>query len=487
MRLLPTQGHDRRLLQHRRCVAPSISCSRLHDAIGRSRAQAYNAHEPQGNRETRAQQRSETHRRGPCSRRQCGTCSPHSNPAERVHPSYPFILLNSLCIIVGEGVRLAISLDALHMQASPLLVGTLGSLFSAIPAISSVASGRWVDRAGAGRPMLISALAMAAGAGLGFIWRDLAALFVVSIVVGAFENLFLVATLQVLGRDAAPGARVRNFSILTTANSVGNFISPLAVGFGIDRLGFPMTFLMLALLSLVPAVIILSGAIAGNPRSAKPATPRDDATAATPAAPHDTAATTPSAARSKNALDLLRVPQLRRIYGLAFSTSASVLLYMFLIPLYGVQHGLSASWIGTLLGMFFLSMSLVRFSTPMLTRLFPPWRLMLGSLSASGAMLIVLPFTDSPWVLLPISLFLGASLGLSSPIALSLMAENAPEGRIGEALGLRQTMVNVILTGVPLIAGSLGALLGIAPVFWVISLMLISSCYLARLQWQSPR
>lgn len=392
-----------------------------------------------------------------------------------MHPSYPFILLNSLCIIVGEGVRLAVSLDALHMQASPLVVGTLGSLFSAIPAISSVASGRWVDRAGAGRPMLISALAMAAGAAVAFIWRDLAALFVVSVIVGAFENLFLVATLQVLGRDDTPGARVRNFSILTTANSVGNFISPLAVGFGIDRLGFSATYLMLSLLSLVPAAIILSGAIAGNPRSARPASPNDAVAAA------------PPARRSRNALDLLRVPQLRRIYGLAFSTSASVLLYMFLIPLYGVQHGLSASWIGTLLGMFFLSMSLVRFSAPMLTRLFRPWRLMLGSLSASGAMLIVLPFTDSPWVLLPISLFLGASLGLSSPIALSLMAESAPEGRIGEALGLRQTMVNVILTGVPLIAGSLGALLGIAPVFWVISLMLVGSCYLARLQWHSQR
>jgi len=408
-----------------------------------------------------------------------GTCCPHSNPAERVHPSYPFILLNSLCIIVGEGVRLAISLDALQMQASPLIVGTLGSLFSAIPAISSVASGRWVDRAGASRPMLISALAMAAGAGLAFIWRDMAALFVVSVIVGAFENLFLVATLQVLGRDETPGARMRNFSVLTTANSVGNFISPLAVGIGIDRLGISATFLMLALLSLLPALIILSGAIAGNPRSARPE-PRSAPNVGTTSASHP-------AARKGGALGLLRAPPLRRVFGIAFSTSASILLYMFLIPLYGVQLGLSASWIGTLLGTFFLSMALVRFSAPMLTRFFRPWQLMLASLSASGVMLIVLPFTNNAWILLPISIFLGGSLGLSSPLALSLMSEHAPEGRLGEVLGLRQTMVNVILTGVPLIAGSLGALLGIAPVFWVISLMLVGSCFVARHQWYSPR
>lgn len=405
-----------------------------------------------------------------------------SHPAERVHLTYRYVLLNTCCIIAGEGMRLAIVLDALHAQASPFIVGVLGSLFSVIPALSSVASGRWVDRVGVGRPMLMAAGMMAAGAALAFVWRDLAALFVVSIVVGTFANLFFVATFQVLGSDEAPGARVRNFSILTTANSVGTFISPLLVGFGIDTFGYPATFLLLALLSLGPAVFIAFGGLS-DPRQA----PSRDTGPQHGSTPPADDRPSQDERKQRSAFGLLRIPALRRLFGIAFATSASVLLYMFLVPLLGVQRGLSASWIGFLLSSFSLTMAVVRVFTPALARLLPPWQLILGALSASGAMLLLLPLTDNTYLLLAISLFLGASLGLSSPIILSQLSEVSPPGRVGEALGLRMTMVNLILTVVPLVAGTLGALLGIAPVFWIISLILLGSCTMARRQWHAPR
>lgn len=410
-------------------------------------------------------------------------CRPCSLTATRVNSSHLYILLNTCCLIVGEGTRLAISLNALHLHASPLLVGVLGSLFSVLPALSSVAIGRWVDRIGAARPMLYSALIVGAGAAIAVAWRELAALFVVSILVGTFANVFFVATLQVLARDGAPGARVRNFSVLTTANSLGMFISPLAVGAGIDQFGYATTFLLLALLGLAPALYIGLGGLRGHAGAA--------GSRATGAATGSNAATRkelPAGAEARHStFDLLRIPVLRWVYGIAFACSASILLYLFLIPLYGVQRGLSASWIGVLMGSCSLSMALVRLVAPLLARLIPPWQLILAALTVSGVMLLGVPFIDNVWILLPMSIILGASLGLSSPIILSLLSEGAPPGRIGEVLGLRMTMVNAILTGVPLVAGSLGVLIGIAPVFWVISALLIGSCFVARRQWHVRR
>ncbi len=404
------------------------------------------------------------------------------------------VLLNTCAVIVGEGARLAISLNALHLEASPAVVGALGSLFSLIPALSSVATGRWVDRVGARGPMLHSAWLMAVSAVIAFFWHDLAALFVVSVLVGAFENVFVVATLQVLGRDTAPGARVRNFSMLTTANSLGMFVSPLLVGTGIDHLGHPFTFLLLGLIGLVPVVVIVVRRMAGMSRQSADVPKKAPAAAST----HDRLDAAAGAeaydkpahgvagkARKANAFDLLRVPALRWLYGIAFATSSSVLLFMFLVPLHGVERGLSASWIGLLLGTFSFSMAVVRVLTPSLTRRVPAWRAILVALSASGVMLLTVPLVDNVWVLLAIAAFLGMSLGMSGPIILALLSETAPPDRVGEALGLRMTMVNGILTGVPLVAGSLGALIGIAPVFWVISALLIGSCIAARRQWNA--
>jgi hypothetical protein len=46
-----------------------------------------------------------------------------------------------------------------------------------------------------------------------------------------------------------------------------------------------------------------------------------------------------------------------------------------------------------------------------------------------------------------------------------LIYERAPEGRSGEALGLRMTINNCMHIAIPLFFGSLGSLFGVAPVF----------------------
>jgi hypothetical protein len=59
-----------------------------------------------------------------------------------------------------------------------------------------------------------------------------------------------------------------------------------------------------------------------------------------------------------------------------------------------------------------------------------------------------------------------------------LAYNRSPPGRSGEAIGLRQTANKVTEVLVPLLFGSLGTALGIAPVFWMDALMLAVGGYI---------
>ena len=69
---------------------------------------------------------------------------------------------------------------------------------------------------------------------------------------------------------------------------------------------------------------------------------------------------------------------------------------------------------------------------------------------------------------------------MSQPLTLNLTYNRSPAGRAGEVTGLRLTINNITHIAVPLGAGSLGALLGIAPVFWASAGILLVSGWLTH-------
>ena len=96
--------------------------------------------------------------------------------------------------------------------------------------------------------------------------------------------------------------------------------------------------------------------------------------------------------------------------------------------------------------------------------------------------LLFLPFAFVEYVpaLIALSFGIGLTLGVSQPLTLNLTYNRSPSGRSGEVTGLRLTINNITHIGVPLAAGSVGALLGIAPVFWASAAILAVSSFLSR-------
>src|SRR5215212_6051322 len=125
----------------------------------------------------------------------------------RMKPLHFLLVLTTFNHLAFVGVRLAVLLYAAYLGASPAVVGLLAALFGLFAALTSVHVGRWIDRRGPRVPLLIASVVMVPGIALPFFWRDVAALFVVSIFVGAFHNIFHIGQQQMVGRYGKPEDR----------------------------------------------------------------------------------------------------------------------------------------------------------------------------------------------------------------------------------------------------------------------------------------
>jgi MFS family permease len=75
---------------------------------------------------------------------------------------------------------------------------------------------------------------------------------------------------------------------------------------------------------------------------------------------------------------------------------------------------------------------------------------------------------------------LGLSLGCGQPLSTILIYAHSPQGRTGEALGLRLAINNAMHVVIPVAAGSVGSIFGVAPVFWANAVLMASGGALVR-------
>ena len=131
------------------------------------------------------------------------------------------------------------------------------------------------------------------------------------------------------------------------------------------------------------------------------------------------------------------------------------------------------------MGAFAAAMLLMRSVMPIMVRKSSEETALFGSLGLAAAACVLFPFVaDAPTGR---DFFgLGLGLGCCSPLSLIITFNRAPEGRSGEAMGMRQTVNKLIQVLLPLIVGTLGSAFGVGPAFWMNSLMLASGAYIMK-------
>ena len=367
------------------------------------------------------------------------------------------IILMVLDHIAFAGSRITVTLYAIHQGASALTVGTLLALFALLPAILSVAAGRWIDRIGIVRPMQIGSIAVGIGALLPFLWPGMAALYAACVIVGLAFMLVNVAAYHAVGELSKPEDRAVNFSYVALGFSTSLFIAPILSGVSIDSFGHRTTFALLASFTLLPIIVLSLNLLPIAAHRPKPA--------------HNSAG---------NVLDLLRDPQLRRLYITMAILTVAWDVYRFAIPVHGSLVVLTASEIGLVMASFAAATFTVRLAMPFFVQHVEPWTMLIGALLIAGLSFFLLPFASNVALMMALMFLLGLGLGAPQPMVLTLLHESAPAGRAAEALGLRTSLINGSQTVMPLMFGAVGAALGMMPVFWTISAALVFGSFYAR-------
>src|SRR5262249_46303371 len=155
--------------------------------------------------------------------------------------------------------------------------------------------------------------------------------------------------------------RAKNFSLLALGYSISGFTGPLLAGVLIDHAGFAPTFIVLALLPLVPAAVLTRGGLALP-------------------LPHPQHQRAPSG----GVAELFRNRRLRRVFAINGITAVAWDLHTFFIPIYGARLGLSASRIGVILAAFAAATFAVRLVMPKIARRFAEFEVLSTALFVAG-------------------------------------------------------------------------------------------------------
>jgi MFS family permease len=374
--------------------------------------------------------------------------------------AYAFPALIGLGILnhtVLTGSRVTVSLYALSLGSSTFVVGTLMGLYAFLPMLLAVAAGRLTDRVGVRKPMLVGSCGIAVAAALPCLVSGIAPLFVTTALLGISFMLFQLATQNATGMFGHPSERAKHFAMLALGYSVSGFCGPLVSGLMIDHVSFAGTFALLALLPLIP-VAVLSRDVLKLP------------------GPRPVAEESPSGGIA----ELFRNRQLRRVFIVNALLAVAWDLHSFFIPIYGATIGLSASRIGVILAAFAAATFMVRLFMGWIARRFSEFEVLAAALFVAATAYALFPFVKEVGALMALSFALGLALGCAQPMVMSLLHSIAPAGRMGEAVGLRMSIINASTFAMPLLFGAVGSTLGLAPVFWSIGAALAGGGFFAR-------
>lgn len=351
------------------------------------------------------------------------------------------------------GARVAAPLLLLRDGFSAASVGVLLAFFGLTQMFLALPAGRFADRHGLKRPVRLSIMAACVGALLPVIWPSYPVLCLTALLTGGAAGGAVIALQRHVGRMAVGSVQLRQvFSWLSIGPAVSNVLGPLAVGLLIDHagpqpgssLGYQAAFAFLGLMPLLSWALVRTVPEAPGSRS-DPTVPRG----------------------LRHTWHLLKEKAFARLMLVNWFISSSWDVHLLIVPLLGVERGFSASVIGAILGGFALAAACVRVVMPMLASRLQEWATIAGAMLVAAAVFAVYPLLPTAWAMGLGSVVLGIALGVVQPMVMSTLHQITPSERHGEALGLRMMTVTASAVAVPVMFGSVSALVGSAGVFWI--------------------
>ncbi len=347
---------------------------------------------------------------------------------------------------VSTGLRFTVTLDAIAHGGTSREVSLMLAGVALVPAFFAISAGRWLDRAGPGKPLALAIAAAAAAGALTLSFPSavvgLWPLFAACILVGLGFMLANTITQRLTGDVLPPEKRSMGFTAVSIITAASGLVTPVLAGYAIEWRGhaafyaFAMTApLILALLAFSPLMRNVFGRV--RKRTEKKA------------------ADTKGAAK-----EILADKPMRTVLISSVLISVAWEVGNLMMPIYCASVGLTPSETGWVLGSFSAASFVVRFLMPGLMRLCSEWRLISFTFLVAAVAFLLFPLFEATYALMGCSFLLGLGLGASYPNTMALVYRFAPKGRIGEAIGLRLSMMNFSKATFPIAMGALGSVIG---------------------------
>lgn len=374
--------------------------------------------------------------------------------------SMPLVLilaLTTVSFVSSKGYRVGATLFAVDLGAGPLATGLLFAVWGLFPFLLSVYAGRLADRFDNRVLMYVGLTGFSASLALPFVFPVLPALYVSAAFGGFTSMLFVVATQNLVGVLSSAETRTRNFSFYSLGESSAAVVGPVLAGAAIDSLSHPATFLLLAGINALCLVLLLA-------RGASIPT-------ATPKQPEKTARST---------RDLLAIADLRNALIANGIVMTGLDLFNLYMPVYTHTLRFNATTIGLIMGAFGVAGIVTRLAIPPFTKRWGERKMMSGALALSAVAFVTVPLTSNPALLGLAAFALGLGLGCGQPLTMLLSFNAAPAGRAAEAIAMRLSVSYGAHIVIPPVFGTVGAALGLAPIFWTCALLLGCGAVLTR-------
>lgn len=353
------------------------------------------------------------------------------------------ILIFSLLYQIGiKGNTILVTLYALHLDAKSTMLGLIIASGSLFPMLFASMAGRLADRVKLNLLLVIGMV----GTGVTlmipyFAPCNLYGLIGVQLLFGLFQIITIVSMQNLIGGISTNANRTKNYGSYTLSVSIANLIGPLVAGFTIDHSSFEVSYLLIGIFSLIPAVYFIF---------AKDQTKKKEQS---------------NEKLVKSSIELIADKKLRKVYITSGIILTGVGLFEFYFPVYTESLGLSSSTIGILVSMNAAAFIISRLLMSKLQTKYSPEQIIGVCLFIAAIAFFFLPLMKNIPFLGFVSFILGLGLGCCQPLSIVMAYSESPSGHTGQVLGIRLTVNKAVQFAVPIIFGSI-SFLGFYLIFW---------------------
>jgi len=366
-------------------------------------------------------------------------------------------ICTGLCaaLVVQTMLLVTIPLYALSLGASPAMTGAILSLPYLLPLLFAIAMGGAVTRFGARNVLILGAAGLGLSPTAVLIAPGYLGVVLAQLLSGLGHTLMVLAAQSTVASLGSGRSLEKYFGWYAMFVSVGQLVGPVLAGWLIDFSGMDLSFRVMIVLSLTGFV---SGFfLVGGARRAQKT-------------------------EGEAIFDSAQIRLLISNSGIQLSLAVTVAVVFALgavtnfLPVYLENLELPATTIGALLSFRALCSVVVRPFTPLIVDLARGRpRAMILSVAGVGVGLMFTGMTSSVFLLGGLMALVGLGCGVSQPLSMVVLAENAPRAQRASAFGLRLTANRSVQFLAPLVVGFLAGHTNFSVAFLVAGVVVSAS------------